>query len=253
MTAPGTGAPPVLQVCLNGTRGPGDSAAVPMSPESLGESAARAVAAGAREVRAHPRTPCGGTSLSPRVLAPVLDSVRAAVGSPVRVTTDTAAEPDRGRLLERIRSWDVLPDLVSVDWHEPGAEEAAAALMERGIGVEAALWARTDGPALFARSPLAPRVLRVVARAPALNRDPETGPSAEAAARSLLAGLEPGLPPGTPVLLHGEGDGAWPVLRLARRLGLAARIGLEDTLLLPDGTPARSNAELVTAALAGTS
>ncbi|MFD8640457.1 3-keto-5-aminohexanoate cleavage protein [Streptomyces zaomyceticus] len=224
-----------------------------MSPESLGESAARAVAAGAREVRAHPRTPCGGTSLSPRVLAPVLDSVRAAVGAPVRVTTDTAAEPDRGRLLERIRSWDVLPDLVSVDWHEPGAEEAAAALMERGIGVEAALWARTDGPALFARSPLAPRVLRVVARAPALNRGPETGPSAEAAARSLLAGLEPGLPPGTPVLLHGEGDGAWPVLRLARRLGLAARIGLEDTLLLPDGTPARSNAELVTAALAGTS
>ncbi|MFD7960804.1 3-keto-5-aminohexanoate cleavage protein [Streptomyces zaomyceticus] len=221
-----------------------------MSPESLAESAARAVAAGAREVRVHPRTPCGGTSLSPRVLAPVLASVRAAVGAPVRVTTDTAAEPDPGRLPERIRSWDVLPDLVSVDWHEPGAEEVAAALLERGIGVEAALWARTDGPARFARSPLAPLVLRVVARTPAPN--PETGASAEAAAYSLLAELEPGLPPGTPVLLHGEDGGAWPVLRLARRLGLAARIGLEDTLLLPDGTPARSNAELVTAALADT-
>ena len=29
--------------------------------------------------------------------------------------------------------------------------------------------------------------------------------------------------------------GAWPVLRLAGRLGLATRIGLEDTLFLPDG------------------
>ncbi|WP_406336182.1 3-keto-5-aminohexanoate cleavage protein [Streptomyces zaomyceticus] len=251
MTAPGTEAPPVLQVCLNGTRGPGDSAAVPMSPESLAESAAQAVEAGAREVRVHPRTPCGGTSLSPRVLAPVLASVRAAVGAPVRVTTDAAAEPDPERLVERIHSWDVLPDLVSVDWHAPGAEKVAAALLERGIGAEAALWARTDGPALFARSPLAPRVLRVAVRAPALNPNPVTGPAAEAAACSLLAELEPGLPPGTSVLLHGTDGGVWPVLRLARRLGLAARIGLEDTLLLPDGTPARSNAELVTAALAG--
>ncbi|WP_371637634.1 3-keto-5-aminohexanoate cleavage protein [Streptomyces zaomyceticus] len=228
-----------------------------MSPESLAESAAQAVEAGAREVRVHPRTPCGGTSLSPRVLAPVLASARAAVGAPVRVTTDAAAEPDPERMVERIHSWDVLPDLVSVDWHAPGAEKVAAALLERGIGVEAALWARTDGPALFARSPLAPRVLRVAVRAPALNPNPVTGPSAEAAeaaeaaACSLLAELEPGLPPGTSVLLHGTDGGVWPVLRLARRLGLAARIGLEDTLLLPDGTPARSNAELVTAALAG--
>ncbi|MFH9724937.1 3-keto-5-aminohexanoate cleavage protein [Streptomyces sp. NPDC017254] len=236
----------MLQVCLNGTRGPGDSAAVPMSPEALAESAARAVAAGAREVRVHPRTPCGGTSLSPRVLTPVLASVRAAVGAPVRVATTASAEPDPGRRPERIRSWDVLPDLVSVDWHEPGAEEVAAALLERGIGVEAALWSRTDGPARFALSPLGPRVRRVVAGIPA----PEPGPQGEAAARDLLAGLA--LPPGVPVLLHGTDGGAWPGLRLARRLGLAARIGLEDTLLLPDGTPARSNAELVTAALADT-
>ncbi|WP_443052152.1 3-keto-5-aminohexanoate cleavage protein [Streptomyces sp. NBC_00250] len=240
---------PVLQVCLNGSRGPGDSAAVPMSPESLAESAARAVAAGAGEVRVHPRTPCGGTSLSPRVLGPVLISVRAAVGTPVRVTTAMAAETDPGRRVERIGCWDVLPDLVSVDWHEPDAEETAAALLERGIGVEAVLWSRTDGPARFARSPLAPRVRRVLAKVPdaqsATRAEDEVGDTA----RSLLSALE--LPPLMPTLLHGENAGAWPVLRLARRLGLAARIGLEDTVLLPDGTRARSNAELVTAALSG--
>ncbi|MFJ4618591.1 3-keto-5-aminohexanoate cleavage protein [Streptomyces sp. NPDC088812] len=51
---------------------------------------------------------------------------------------------------------------------------------------------------------------------------------------------------------RGAADGTavpWPVLRLAGRLGLATRIGLEDTLVLPDGRRALSNAQLVTAAL----
>ena len=51
------------------------------------------------------------------------------------------------------------------------------------------------------------------------------------------------------MLLHGEDEGAWPVLRLAGRLGLATRVGLEDTLFLPEGQPALSNAQLVAEAL----
>ncbi|MDX6763494.1 3-keto-5-aminohexanoate cleavage protein, partial [Streptomyces sp. F8] len=44
-------------------------------------------------------------------------------------------------------------------------------------------------------------------------------------------------------------DGAsWPALRLAARCGAAARTGVGDVLHLPDGRPARSNAELVAAA-----
>ncbi|MGW3006047.1 3-keto-5-aminohexanoate cleavage protein, partial [Streptomyces sp. NPDC001155] len=46
-------------------------------------------------------------------------------------------------------------------------------------------------------------------------------------------------------LLHGEDGGTWPVLRLAGRLGCETRIGLEDTLLLPDGQRASDNAQLV--------
>ncbi|HEV7626225.1 MAG TPA: 3-keto-5-aminohexanoate cleavage protein, partial [Streptomyces sp.] len=52
----------------------------------------------------------------------------------------------------------------------------------------------------------------------------------------------------SPVLLHGEDEGAWPVLRLAALRGLDMRIGLEDVLQLPDGTPTETNADLVLAA-----
>ncbi|MEU7113990.1 3-keto-5-aminohexanoate cleavage protein [Streptomyces sp. NPDC046182] len=235
----------MMQVCLNGTRGPGDSAAVPVSPGAMAESAARAVAAGARDVHVHPRTPCGGDTLSPRVLAVTLAAVRGAVGVPVGVTTGAWAEPDPVRRVARVRAWTVLPDHASVNWHEPGAEELAAALLERGVGVEAGLWSGTDGPARFLRSPLAPRVLRVLAEV--TDPDPTTAGST---ARSLLADL--GTAHGRPVLLHGEDGGTWSVLRLARRLGLATRIGLEDTLFLPDGSRARSNAQLVAIALAMT-
>jgi uncharacterized protein (DUF849 family) len=44
--------------------------------------------------------------------------------------------------------------------------------------------------------------------------------------------------------------GCWPALRQAARLGLDMRIGLEDTLEMPDGSLAPDNAALVAAARA---
>lgn len=232
----------LLQVCLNGRRTGADGTGVPLSPAALARSAAEAVAAGATEIHVHPRTPCGRESLSPRAVGPALEAIRARVRVPVGVTTGAWTEPDPAARLERVRSWPVRPDFASVNWHEPGAEELAAQLLDLDIGVEAGIWSGTDGAARFAASPLGPRVLRVLAEV--TDPDPDT---AEESARALLAEL--GAAHGRPVLLHGEEGGTWPALRLAGRLGLATRVGLEDTLLLPDGGRARSNAELVTEAL----
>ncbi|MFB6550043.1 3-keto-5-aminohexanoate cleavage protein [Streptomyces sp. NPDC056405] len=235
----------MVQVCVNGARGSGDGAVVPLSPEALADSVAAAVSAGATDVHVHPKTPCGQDTLSPRVLAATLEAIRARVPVPVPVgvTTGAWAEPEPAARAARVRSWTILPDHASVNWHEPGAEEVAAALIERGVGVEAGVWSGTDGAARFLRSPLRPKVLRVLAEV--TDTDPAT---AEDTAHALLSSL--GTAHGRPVLLHGEDAGAWPVLRLAGRLGLPARIGLEDTLFLPDGRRAASNAELVTAGLA---
>ncbi|MFF0746288.1 3-keto-5-aminohexanoate cleavage protein [Streptomyces sp. NPDC004111] len=241
---------PLIQVCLNGQRGPGDGAAVPVSPDAMAEAAAAAVAAGAGEVHVHPKTPCGDDTLSPRALAATLTAIRDAVDVPVGVTTGAWTEPEPHRRVERIESWTVLPDHASVNWHEPGAEEVAHALLARGVEIESGLWSGTDGVKKFLCSPLADRSLRVLVEV--TDPDPLT---AEDSALQFLAELArcggvgaKGDVRGAPMLLHGEGGGAWPVLALARRLGLATRIGLEDTLLLPDGAPAASNAQLVAAA-----
>ncbi|MEU0413685.1 3-keto-5-aminohexanoate cleavage protein [Streptomyces griseorubiginosus] len=231
----------MVQVCLNGPRGAADGSAVPLTPSAMAESAAEAVAAGATDIHVHPKTPCGQDTLSPRVVAETLEAIRARVSVPVGVTTGAWAEPDPAARLARVRAWTVLPDHASVNWHEPGAESMAAALLDLGVGVEAGVWSGTDAAERFAVSPLGPRVLRVLAEVM------DTG-APEASARALLAALGPAH--GRPVLLHGEDGGAWPVLRLAGRLGLATRMGLEDTLLLPDGQPASSNAQLITGALA---
>jgi uncharacterized protein (DUF849 family) len=53
-----------------------------------------------------------------------------------------------------------------------------------------------------------------------------------------------------PWLLHGEGQTCSPLIRHAGRLGLATRIGLEDTLADPAGEAVSGSAELITLALA---
>ncbi|MEV5612968.1 3-keto-5-aminohexanoate cleavage protein [Streptomyces sp. NPDC052225] len=232
-----------VQVCPNGARGAADGAVVPLSPGALADAVEAAVAAGASDVHVHPKSPCGQDTLSPRSVAATLEAVRARVAVPVGVTTGAWAEPDPAARVARVRSWTVLPDHASVNWHEEGAEAVAAALLDRGVGVEAGLWSGTEGPERFAASPLAPRVLRVLAEV--MDTAPE---SATATARTLLSAI--GTAHGRPVLLHGMDGGTWPVLSLAARLGLATRVGLEDTLFLPDGERAGGNGPLVAAALA---
>jgi uncharacterized protein (DUF849 family) len=141
----------------------------------------------------------------------------------------------------------VLPDHASVNWHEEGAEAVAAALLETGVGIEAGVFSGTGAAARLRAWPDAHRVLRVLAEV--TDTDPAT---AAATARALLGELAAADGPGgagrPPVLLHGEEGGAWAVLRVAAERGLDTRIGLEDVLLLPDGTPAPDNTALVLAA-----
>jgi uncharacterized protein (DUF849 family) len=52
-----------------------------------------------------------------------------------------------------------------------------------------------------------------------------------------------------PQLWHGYGELTWEVVAAGAAAGHDVRVGLEDVLVLPDGSVAASNAELVSAAV----
>lgn len=232
-----------LQACVNGARRPAEHVALPVTPPALGFEARAVAAAGADGVHLHVKDEEGIDTLDGGALAAVLGAVRgAAPGLPVGVTTGAWAVPGPLERIEAVRRWTALPDYASVNWHEPGAEQVTATLADRGVGVEAGLW-HADAVDAWLASPSRDRCLRVLLELP----DGLDHGATLAEATRLLAMLRDG-GARTPVLLHGEGSSCWPALQEAGRQEVSTRIGLEDTLTLPDGSPAANNVDLLVAA-----
>jgi uncharacterized protein (DUF849 family) len=232
----------LLQVCANGTRQAGAHPALPLTPAQLGADAAAAAAAGAAAVHLHPRGPDGHETLAPGPCGHAVASIRAACpGLPVGLTTGAWIDPDAARRLALVAQWQVPPDFASVNLGEPGAIGLANLLHERGIGLESGLW-NPDDAHLLVRSGLAGRSLRV------LLEPQEDEPAAALANADAIERVLRAAGVGARLLLHGMGAATWPLLEAALDRRLDVRIGLEDTLRLPDGSPAPDNAALVAAA-----
>ena len=233
-----------LRACLNGPRPAGSHPAVPITPSELAQDGRSAVDAGAVALHIHPRALDGGETLTPEHIAAALTAVRAACpGIPIEVSTAAWIERDVARRLARVRSWTVLPDSAGVNFGEPGAAELATTLLARGVGVEAGLFSAADAQRLVAAG-LAQHC-RHVQIEPILATSAADALSTARAIERVLddAGVT------TPRLLHGKDATAWAMLAYAVAQGYATRIGLEDTLWLPNGETTRDNAELVRTAL----
>jgi uncharacterized protein (DUF849 family) len=208
----------------------------------MAREARSAVTAGARALHFHVRGGDGKESLVATDVAATLDSVRATChGVPAGVSTGAWIIADPAVRLDHIRRWSVLPDYVSVNVHEPGSLELIAHLLERGVGVEAGLW-HVGGARLLVESGLGGRCLRLLLE-PMESNVGEALANVDAIEKELTgAGLA------IPRLLHGKAETTWPLIARAGSAKWATRIGLEDSQHLPDGSVARDNAELVTAA-----
>jgi len=233
----------ILQACLNGTRAPGKHAALPVSPEALARDAARCVAAGATALHVHPRDAQGRESLAPEVLDATLGALRAAVpGMEVSVTTGLwITGGDAAARLALVAGWRELPDSASVNVVERGWAELCRALAARGVRVEIGLWTRRDAER-FAASDLASACVRALVEP----QDEEGGAAIVTASAIDVVLGQAGVR--LPRLHHGTDRTTWTVLDAAAPAGRDLRIGLEDTLVLPDGTVASGNPELVATA-----
>lgn len=234
----------MLQICPDGARRRGVHVALPVTPEAVAADVAAVAALGVTDAHVHPKAGDGADSLDPAHVEAFVSAVRrAAPGVTVGVTTGAWAMPDPAARVAAIRQWAVAPDHASVNWHEAGAEDAARALLDAGVDVHAGLFTGSDAADRFLVSPLRDRVARVLVEI--TESDVATGMRAaeQMLARLALARLD------VAVLLHGEDATCWPALVRAAELGLDARIGLEDTLLLPDGTVAAGNVDLAERAI----
>lgn len=233
-----------MQACLNGTRRRADHDALPLTPEELARDAAAVVEAEAHSLHVHPRAPDGSESLDPDVCDAAVAAIRAAAPG-VQLSLSTGlwiTGGDVERRLECVRGWSELPDCVSLNVAEEGWVALGELLAERGIGIEIGLSA-PQHPEQLAESGLAGSCLR------ALVEPPDTAPAvAIATAGAIDGGLErAGI--GLPQLHHGNDMTTWAVMDAGVRRGHTVRVGLEDTLALPDARRARDNAELVAAAV----
>lgn len=228
-----------LQACLNGARA---YPTVPVTPQQIAAEGWRSVEAGANALHLHARSHDGRETLEAEVCAEVLELVRAtSPGVPVGLSTGFWIVPDERQRYAQIREWHLLPDYCSVNFSEPGAEELCELLFSKGIGVEAGLASVADAYRLL-ESGLAERCVRLLIEI-------KTQDLAEALreVEDIEVLLDKALLK-VPRLLHGVDATAWPLLELSLQRGYDVRIGLEDTLALPDGRLASGNAELITQA-----
>lgn len=231
-----------LQACLNGGRMARHHPGVPMTPQALARDAAAVREVGAESLHFHPRNALGRESLASGDVAAAIEAVRKAVpGMPLGISTGGWIPPGGTARLVAMRAWTVLPDFVSVNMHEPEAEAIVGLMQARGVGIEAGIWTEAA-----ARRYVAGRMPRYSRRVLVEMSAEDVGTAVEEANAILDVLIASGVKP--PVLLHGEGAAAWPILELAAERGLATRMGLEDSRELPGGAVAASNAALVAAA-----
>ena len=228
-----------LQAALNGDR---IHPAAPRTPSAIAEAARTSVAAGAHSVHVHAFDGAGRETLDGAACARVLRAIRAiSPGIPISLTTSATIVEDPKERLRIVKAWKELPDLVTANLGEPGIIELCDLLLSRGVGIEAGLLNAEDARS-FVRSGLTGRCRRVLIEP--LDADPDVAvqhaPRMEDIVASAGITLEQ--------VHHGYGIACWAVNRRALDRGHGIRTGFEDITLLPDGSEAKDNADLVAAA-----
>jgi len=229
----------VIEAAINGSRTRTEHPGIPVTPEEQARAARDSLRAGADAIHVHVRGADGRESLAGDDAARSLRAIRdLAPGTPIGVSTGAWIIPDPDARLSAVSAWGVLPDFASVNFSEEGAERLAELLLSRGVAVEAGVSTRAAAE-IYAESRVAPSCLRILIEP----REQEVN-----AALATVSGIQSVLDrarASPPRLLHGTEGTVWPLVDAAAACGYDTRVGFEDTLVLPDGRTARSNATLV--------
>ena len=218
---------------------------MPLSPAELAADAVACLHAGAGAIHLHVRSTSDSSAKESLDQEDIDQTVRAVLAiaptEKIGISTGAWILPHPARL-EAAKKWAVLPGFASVNFGEEGARELAELLLSRGVAIEAGLCDAKSARILL-ESGLATSCLRVL-----LEPQEQELKSAIAAVKAMEHVLR-SVPANLSLLLHGTEATAWPMMDEAIARGYDVRIGLEDSLVLPDGRTAKDNVELVTEAV----
>jgi uncharacterized protein (DUF849 family) len=233
----------IVQACLNGDHPANYHPRLPVTIQALVDDGRQVVIAGASELHIHIRDENGFESLHPDRVDATMRALKAQLpGTLIGISTGAWIEKNDDRLLAYLDRWSALPDYASVNLSEKNAPALIERLHRLGVAVEAGLAQPEDAERLLALS-LERFALRILVEVG--EQDPDRAQTVADEILSVLRGSDAQ----KPILLHGTSASAWSLLRRAIESGFSTRIGLEDASILPDGSTAESNAQLVSAAV----
>ena len=249
----------IVKAAINGGRTKAEHPAVPVTPDEQAATVVECLKAGANAIHLHVRSTSSDKdsekeSLYPEDVTRTLSAIRSnafkedtdAWKTQIGLSTGAWILPDLSARLQAVAEWEVLPGFASVNFSEEGAVRIAELLLSRGVDVEAGL---CDAAAaqIFLNSGLAARCIRVL-----LEPQEQEFERALETVREMERVLESGVAELThlfPYVLHGTEATSWRIMNEAIARSYSIRIGLEDTLVMPDGRVARDNTELVAEAV----
>jgi uncharacterized protein (DUF849 family) len=233
----------MLKAAINGVRKKSDHPNIPVTDIEILNEIKSSLKAGADAIHFHIRNRKGNESLFTEDLNRVFSLLRKELpDAKLGISSGEWILPDSQKRIEVIKNWEMLPDFVSVNFDEEGAEEIAGILIKKGIGVEAGISFPIEAEK-FVKSKIAEKCLRILI-------EPQEQEISEA--EKNINEIESILDKSNismPRLLHGFEKIVWDLIKLSREKGYSTRVGLEDTLTLPDGKIANSNAELISEAI----
>jgi 3-keto-5-aminohexanoate cleavage enzyme len=252
--------PLLIVAALNGTRDRKVAKHVPYTADELAKEAKAAVEAGAGIVHVHARRE-DGTPVFDLTYDDVITAIRSAVDVPISISTQRLRQTSLGTVTALFSVLSELPDLATVNVaplapdlpaHREEARQILEALDAAGVAPEPvvpSLEGLADLTALYEDG--------LLAHAPwmhlALGGRPSEAEHGLAGTPQNLLRLVEALDGSAGKLrfvAHGLGAATPLVCATSAAVGGWVRVGLEDTALLPYGSVARSNAELVELAVA---
>lgn len=240
----------MLQVTPNGPWGKDVHPNMPLSRDELLTDLRECFRSGATGVHLHPRDPSGAETLEPSTVNDTCRQVRevareTGVTVEIGLTTGEWIVPELAERISMIREWEGV-DCATVNLCEKGFEDVMRAMLDVKIGIDVGMWSPVEMDRLV-RSGLLPHAQRIsIELAPGEPYFLEGNPTDVA---QQVNGALDDAGSACPRLTHGMNEWTWILVADALRRGHDTRVGFEDSVLLPGGTRAESNAQLVEAAL----